>query len=209
MALSTYTHAFDPGDGRDERTLILLHGTGDNEQSFLRLGQAVAPKAAKIALRGNVHENGMARFFRRTGEGIYDMDDLALRTGQLDAFVNAALIHYGRGREQAVGVGYSNGANILANLLFENPETLPQMVLMHPLIPFDPALKPAAKGARVLVTSGACDPISPASSTDRLEDALIDAGVRLQRYRHPGGHEIRMEEVDAIQAWLGTAKAAA
>ena len=98
MALSTYTYAFDPGDGRDERTLILLHGTGDNEQSFLRLGQAVAPKAAKIALRGNVHENGMARFFRRTGEGIYDMDDLALRTGQFDAIVNPLRTRPGTGR---------------------------------------------------------------------------------------------------------------
>lgn len=209
MALSSYIHAFDPGDGRDERTLILLHGTGDNEQSFLRLGQAIAPKAAKIALRGNVDENGMARFFRRTGEGVYDMDDLAYRTGELDAFINAALTHYGRDRAQTVGVGYSNGANILASLLFEQPETLRQMVLMHPLIPFDPELKPGARGARVLVTSGAADPISPAPVTDRLENALIDAGVHLQRYRHPGGHEIRMEEVDAVQGWLGAAKAAA
>lgn len=202
MSLSTYTHLFDPGQAHDHSTLILLHGTGDNEESFMRLGHAISPTAAKISIRGNVSENGMNRFFRRMGEGVYDMDDLAKRTEDLGAFISDALVQYGRDTSLTFGVGYSNGANILANLLFEKPSVLGRVALLHPLIPFEPKFKESTDGASVLITSGAYDPISPAHVTDKLEMAIEDQGIGLQRYRHSGGHEIRMEEIDAVKAWM-------
>ena len=78
-----YAYAYEPAGGGDPLTLVLLHGTGGDHTSFIGLGRLVAPTAALIALKGDVSENGNLRFFRRFGEGRYDMDDLALRTRQL------------------------------------------------------------------------------------------------------------------------------
>lgn len=113
--LDTHVHLFKPSLKADPRTLLLLHGTGDNEQSFSRLGALMAPEAAVLSVRGNARENGMNRFFRRRAEGVYDMEDLARRTTELIAFLVAAVRHYGLDRTGLIGVGYSNGANILVS----------------------------------------------------------------------------------------------
>ena len=41
------------------------------------LVRELLPGAAIVAPRGDVSEHGALRFFRRRGEGRYDMDDLA------------------------------------------------------------------------------------------------------------------------------------
>ena len=81
--LETHVHLFKPSPRGDARTLLLLHGTGDDERSFSRLGAVMAPEAAVLSVRGNVLDNGMNRFFRRRAEGVYDMEDLARRTTEL------------------------------------------------------------------------------------------------------------------------------
>ena len=96
--------------------------------------------ATLIAPRGDVSENGALRFFRRTGEGVYDMDDLARATAKMAGFVAAHIEAAAPSR--VIGLGYSNGANILASVMFGNPTLLDDAVLMHPLIPWDPAPAP-------------------------------------------------------------------
>lgn len=209
MSSEIYTHVFAPARDGDPRTLVLLHGTGGNEIEFLKIGEMVAPTAAKLSLRGNVDENGMARFFRRRGEGLYDMDDLARRTADLAGFLAGRLAAHGRDAAHATGIGYSNGANILANLAFTRPATLGGYALMHPLIPFDPAPQPGLKGVAVLVTSGARDPIAPVPLTAHLEDYLVSQGANLDRLRHMGGHELRGEELDRLARFLSDQRAEA
>ncbi|MEM6664918.1 MAG: alpha/beta hydrolase [Pseudomonadota bacterium] len=212
--MTDHAHIFRPAKGDDPRTLVLFHGTGGDETSFFGLGEAIAPTAAVLSLRGDVNENGMLRFFRRTGEGIYDMEDLAIRTAAMADFVRRTLATAGRDPSAAIGVGYSNGANILANMLFTAPDVMRNAILMHPLIPFDPAPQPGLKDARILVTAGDRDPICPAALSDRLEDWLARQGAHVDRLRHAGGHELRPEEVSAAKAWAagfgnGTAQTAA
>jgi phospholipase/carboxylesterase len=142
----------------------------------------------------------MSRFFRRLGEGVYDMADLELRTGQLAGFVEAARERWSV--EELVGIGYSNGANILANLLFTRPELLPTAVLMHPLIPFEPPSQSGLAGARVLITAGERDPICPLLLPFALRDYLEAQGASVELALHPGGHELRPSELEAIRAFL-------
>ncbi len=206
MSLETYQHRFVPGEDGSGRTLVLLHGTGGDEQSFLALGRALVPEGAAppamLSLRGNVSEHGMNRFFRRLAEGVYDMEDLARRTGELGAFLKAAADHYERRQRGFVGVGYSNGANILANLLFTQPAAVGAAVLMHPLIPFEPDPQSGLSGKPVFVSAGENDLITPFAETQALLEWLGRQGTQVGAAVHRGGHEVRPEEVEAVKVWL-------
>lgn len=197
----TYEHVFEPAQNGDGRTVVLLHGTGGDERAFLRLGRMIAPGAALLSLRGDVDENGMARFFRRVAEGVYDMDDLARATGKLDRFLTEKLPELGRDPAQAIGAGYSNGANLLANLLFEHPQRLRRMALFHPLIAWDAPAAPALAGAEALITAGERDPICPPDLTRKLDAGLRAAGAQVDMLWHEGGHELREDEIRAARVF--------
>ena len=180
--------------------LLLLHGTGGNENDLIGLGRQLVPGAHLIAPRGDVSEGGSLRFFRRTGEGVYDMVDLARATDKLGAFIAAQT---DRLKPSAVAaLGYSNGANILASVLFGAPGAVDRAVLMHPLIPFDPAPQPGLEGKQVLLTAGRRDPIAPAALTESLAAYFAAQGAEASVSWHEGGHEIRREELVAAQRFL-------
>ncbi len=195
--IDAYTHHVDPG-AQGGPLAFLFHGTGGNETQFLGLARDLLPDATLIAPRGDVSENGALRFFRRTGEGVYDMDDLARATAKMAGFVAAHAESAAPSR--VIGLGYSNGANILASVMFENPALFDDAVLMHPLIPWDPA--PAPVTARTLVTAGERDPICPPERTRALESWLAAQGATVASHWHPGGHEIARSEIEAVAAFL-------
>ncbi|MFO1105601.1 MAG: alpha/beta hydrolase [Amaricoccus sp.] len=178
--------------------LVLLHGTGGTEDQFLPLGRQLMPEATLLAPRGDVSEHGALRFFRRSAEGVYDMADLARATDKMAAFVATEIAASRPSR--VVGLGYSNGANILASTLFARPDLFDQAVLMHPLIPWTPA--PAPVGARVLITAGQHDPICPPAATEALADWFRGQGAAVETLWHPGGHEIARGEIAAIASFL-------
>src|SRR6478752_3602488 len=133
-------HAGAPG----KPILFVLHGTGGDENQFFDFGRRLLPEATIVSPRGDVSEYGAARFFKRTGEGVYDMADLARATDKMADFVTALKADYKAG--EVIGLGFSNGANILANLLIEKGRLFDKAVLMHPLIPFKPKDNPALSG---------------------------------------------------------------
>lgn len=102
---------------------------------------------------------------------------------------------------QVIGLGYSNGANILANVLIEGG-VFDKAVLMHPLIPFRPKDNAALKGRRVLITAGERDPICPAPLTQALADYFQGQGAATETEWHSGGHDIRQNEIAAIARFL-------
>jgi phospholipase/carboxylesterase len=181
--------------------LLLFHGTGGNETNLLGLGQRLLPNARLVAPRGDVSEGGALRFFRRTGEGIYDMADFARATAKMAAFIEAQVKH--SQPSKVLALGYSNGANILASVLFERPELIETAVLMHPLIPFEPEPQAALAGRSILITAGRNDPICPAPLTERLASYFSAQGAAVDSAWHDGGHEIRPEELAAVQAFIG------
>lgn len=189
-----------PGAGADSPLLFLFHGTGGDENQFFDLGPQLLAGAGIVAPRGDVSEHGALRYFRRTGEGVYDMDDLALRTEKMASFVRARIEEIRPGK--VLGLGYSNGANILAAVQFAYPELFDASVLMHPLIPFVPSPVPALKGRAVLITAGQRDPICPAPLTQSLVDYFEAQGTKTELLWHEGGHELRTEELRAAQAFL-------
>ncbi len=197
MATDSYIHEARPGlPGAP--ILFLFHGTGGDEHQLLWLGRELLPQATIVSPRGDVSEMGAARFFRRTGEGVYDMDDLARATAKMTGFVRS----HAAGAGKVFGLGYSNGANILASTLFAAPDLFDAAVLMHPLIPFAPAIAGSVAGKRILVTAGRRDPICPPRLTSRLDAYLRDAGAAVTLEWHEGGHELRPNEVAAAKSFL-------
>lgn len=199
MWIDSYVHTLSPGKPGGQM-VFLFHGTGGDESQFMGLGRDLLPDATLIAPRGDVSEQGAARFFRRTGEGVYDMADLARATQKMADFVGA---HIAAARpSQVLGLGYSNGANILAATMFHNPALFQAVVLMHPLIPFKPEVKGSLAKVRVLITAGRRDPICPPNLTERLDTALREAGCDVTLDWHDGGHEIRQGEIAAARRFL-------
>lgn len=180
--------------------LFLFHGTGGTETDLIDLGQDLLPGAHLIAPRGDVSEGGALRFFKRTGEGVYDMADFARATAKMSEFI---VDHVERLSPSSVSaLGYSNGANILASVLVDAPDPIDRAVLMHPLIPFVPAPQPALTGKQVLITAGRRDPISPVPLTERLAAYFAAQGADTSIEWHDGGHELRREELMATQQFL-------
>src|SRR3712207_6134412 len=124
-----FVHRFGRGDG--PLTLLLLHGTGADENDLIPLGRAGAPGASLLSPRGQVLENGMPRFFRRLAMGVFDVEDLHRRTADLARFVEAATEHYGIDPARTVLLGYSNGANIGGSLLLSIPGLVRAAALLH------------------------------------------------------------------------------
>jgi len=179
--------------------VFAFHGTGGDEHQFFDLVRQIHPGAGIVSPRGDVSAGGAARFFRRTGEGVYDMDDLAGRTERMAAFVAGhKAAHPG---VPVYGFDYSNGANILASVVMARPDLFDRVGLLHPLIPWQPA--PADLGGRrVLVTAGRRDPICPWPLTEGLLTWLAESGAELRTEVHDGGHELRQGEIAALSELL-------
>lgn len=197
--MADYHYAEAKGTDATAPLLFVFHGTGGDENQFFDLGSQLLPGARIIAPRGDVSEGGALRYFRRTAEGVYDMDDLRQRTAQMTAFVQARIAE--SAPRAVVGLGYSNGANILASVQFAMPALFNASVLMHPLIPFTP-LQADFAGRQVLITAGQRDPICPAPASQALADYFRAQGAQTDLFWHAGGHELRQEELRETQTFL-------
>ncbi|GLU28219.1 alpha/beta hydrolase [Brucella sp. NBRC 12950] len=180
--------------------IIAFHGTGGNEHQFTGLIDQMLPNAGIVAPRGDVSEFGANRFFRRTGEGIYDMDDLHLRTEKMLGFISE--VREQNPDREIYALGYSNGANILASMLFRDPSLFDRAALMHPLIPWTPEPQPELSGKRVLITAGEVDPVSPLKLSKSLIEWFKAQGADVDALIAPGGHEIRPAELESLKSFL-------
>ena len=167
-----FVHRYLPGGDESGPTLLLLHGTGGNEEDLIPLGQDLAPGAAILSPRGKVSEYGAARFFRRLAEGVFDHEDLLFRTHELAEFVVAAAREYGFDPSKIVAVGYSNGANVAASTILLHPGLLQAAVLFRAMVPFEPEVTPDLSGMPVFMAAGRMDRMIPQGNTQRLADIL-------------------------------------
>jgi phospholipase/carboxylesterase len=200
MPINSYKHRSHPAEMPGNPLLFVFHGTGGDENQFFDFGRQLLPEAGIISPRGDVSEHGAARFFRRTQEGVYDMEDLARRTSAMADFIRA---HKDKAKpSRTIGLGYSNGANILASIMLSHPELLDESVLMHPLVPWTPAPQLGLAGRRALITAGRLDTICPPVLTQTFADYLVEQGVETDLVWHSGGHEIQQSEVAAIERFV-------
>ncbi|MEE1107777.1 alpha/beta hydrolase [Macrococcoides canis] len=185
----------------NDTTLLLLHGTGGNEHDMLPLAGLIDSEANVLSVRGNVSEHGMPRFFRRIAEGVFDEEDLVNRTHELNDFITTAASENGLDREKIIAVGYSNGANIAASLMYHDKDALHAAVLFHPMVPLRKIELPDLSDKKVFIGAGVNDPISPKEETEELAKALKNAGAEVEIYWHQSGHSLTQDEVQQAAAW--------
>jgi phospholipase/carboxylesterase len=196
----SFIHHFEPGAGAGAPPLLLLHGTGGDEQDLLPLGRMVAPRSALLSPRGKVLENGMPRFFRRLAEGVFDEEDVRRRAQELADFIADARERYGIGAP--IALGYSNGANVAAAVLLLRPEQLSGAILMRATLPLSQIPKVELPGKPALILSGAADPIISAEGHTRLAASLRAAGAAVEHHTLPAGHELSQADVTLARDWL-------
>lgn len=200
-----FTHRYLPGESW--RTLLLLHGTGGNENDLLQLGRALDPQAHLLSPRGKVLENGMPRFFRRLAMGVFDEEDLRARTHELADFVERAVEAYDLDPERMVAVGYSNGANIAASLLLLRARVLGAAALLHAMPPFKPDELPDLDEKPILLTAGRNDTMVPGDQAEVLANLYRQAGADVTLEWLPGGHELTPAELKRVALWLADVQA--
>ncbi|HEY9479588.1 MAG TPA: VOC family protein [Gemmatimonadaceae bacterium] len=201
-----FIHRYIPplanGELAGSTTLLLLHGTGGDEEDLLPLGRALLPGAGILSPRGKVLEHGASRFFRRLAEGVFDQEDLARRTDELAQFIAAGVEAYQLERDGIVAVGFSNGANIAASLLLRRPGVLRGAVLLSPMMPFEPETLPDLTGTAVFIGAGRADPIAPPEQAEQLAELLRRSGADVTLHWEPGGHTVTGQEVKAAKEWI-------
>jgi predicted esterase len=200
----SFVHHYQPGKTPGSPTLLLLHGTGGNEQDLLPLAPDLMPEAGVLSPRGKVLEHGMPRFFRRLAEGVFDLEDLRVRTAELAAFVIAAAAHYGFDAARVIAIGFSNGANVTASIVLLRPGVLRRAVLFRAMVPLVPDPLPSLPGTPVLVSNGRADPIVPLAETERLAALLREAGAEVTLVWQAAGHYLVPEDLIRAREWLGS-----
>jgi predicted esterase/catechol 2,3-dioxygenase-like lactoylglutathione lyase family enzyme len=194
-----------PADGAEQAgstTLLLLHGTGGDEDDLIPLGRSLLPGAGILSPRGKVLEGGAPRFFRRLAPGVFDLEDLARRTDELAEFIDAAAKTYRLDRSRIIAAGFSNGANIAASLLLRRGAVVRGALLLSPMLPFEPDRLTDLSTTSVFIGAGERDPMASREMVERLETALTQAGAQVTMHWTPGGHSVTKEELDAAREWI-------
>ncbi len=194
-------HFYREGTNPEAPVLLLLHGTGGTEKDLEPVADMIDPEASVLGVKGNVSENGMARFFRRLREGVFDEEDLVARTNELHVFLDEAASAYHFDRNNIVAVGYSNGANIAGSLLFHHPSSLASAILFHPMVPIRGIDLPSLTGNRVFIGAGTNDPLIDSKETEELEQMLKNAGAQVTVHWESMGHQLSQREVLQAKSW--------
>ncbi len=194
-------HLYQAPKTMDAPIFLLLHGTGGTEQDLVGLVSLLDPEAGYLSVRGEVSENGMPRFFKRLAEGVFDEEDLALRTARLIQFLQEQAAERDFALDRLIPVGYSNGDNIAVNMLFEEA-LFKQAILLHPMVPRRGVTLPDLSNVRVFIGAGSNDPICPAQETEELSALLKEAGASVDVTWSNYGHQLVMPTIEAATDWL-------
>ena len=187
--------------GTAPRTLVLFHGTGGTEEDLVSIGHMLDPEAHILSLRGEVNENGMNRFFKRLAEGVFDEEDLTMRAKQILKEIEELLARYELRETALHSAGYSNGANMIAGMLYLYGDVFQKSVLFHPMVPLKSGPAASLDMAEVFIGAGLNDPIVPYDNTTQLMQELTQQGAFVTMKTYEMGHRLTLEEVEDAKEW--------
>ncbi len=182
--------------------IILLHGTGGDESSLLEIGEMINADASLLGLKGNVNENGMNRFFKRVRPGVFDLDDLVYETHSIKTFLDDFLEKNGFDYANTIIIGYSNGANMIASLIFHYGGIFKGVALLHPMVPIKGFKVKNQKTQNIFISASKTDRIVNAEEPVILNKMLEDAHAKVKLNWYNYGHSICEEELSDLYHWV-------
>lgn len=202
-----FIHRFVPAEDAPGETLVVLHGTGGNENDLVGIAQTIAPGAAILSPRGKVLENGAPRFFRRLAEGVFDPKEVRSRAEELARFIRAAIAKYGLDSTRVYALGYSNGANVASTVMFIEPDLIQGAILLRPMLVYEPEEENDLSDSSVFISAGRMDPIVPTSNVERLAELFESRRADVTLKWQMAGHNLVPSEVREAAEWLALQRA--
>jgi len=183
------------------QTIILLHGTGGDENDLIFLGELIDSKANILGLRGRVNEHGMNRFFKRIRPGVFDEESLIKETKYLHTYIKnfANINHFDL--DKITLIGFSNGANILASLIYHFGKQYRAFALLHPMIPLKDFSVVEQDQNPIFISAGMNDPIVDYDEVKMLKNVLTNHGAIVDFHTYKYGHSLSEKEIQDIKSW--------
>ncbi|MCZ0717525.1 alpha/beta hydrolase [Aerococcus kribbianus] len=197
----SYTYRYIPSDKENANTLLLLHGTGGNENDLLDIGRFIDPNANLLSLRGNEPENGMNRFFKRLAPGQFDEENLKYHVQDLYTFIADLAQEKKFDVNRIIPLGYSNGANLIAASLYSYANPYSAALLLHPMVPFADGPKEKLDKSQIFIAAGNNDPICAPEESQQLTKEIEEMGGEVNLHWETAGHSITSDELRAAKEW--------
>ena len=183
-------------------TVLLLHGSGGDENDLLPIAGALAPGAAVLSPRGNVVQHGARRFFSYPGPEGFDADDIRQRVDELADWLALMATQYSFDPNRLYALGYSNGANMAAAIMLLRPGTIAGACLFRSRAVVTPATPPDLNGAPVLISAGQTDHLIPPSAAEALGQLLTSGGARVDLAIQNAGHDLTPTDFSLAKQWF-------
>ncbi len=194
-------HIFKEGK-KGSPVFVVLHGTGGTEHDLIPLAELLNSDYSILSIRGNVQEGGMNRYFKRHGEGQYDMEDLEFRGQELLDFIKESAEKYDFKTEDAIPIGFSNGSNIAINMMLRDEADFKKALLFAPLYPVDLSdNNKDLSDAKVFLSLGKGDPIVPEAESEKVVEIFKERGADV-KYSWVNGHSLPQEVAVEAREWL-------
>lgn len=193
-------HIFIAGQNR-EKVFVLFHGTGGDEQSLVPIAQQLDDTYSVLSIRGDVSENGQNRYFKRKAEGVYDIEDLLLRAQELIAFLDEASWNYQFELKNCTFIGFSNGANIIIEMILNHHLAVKQAVLLAPMFPVPVSHMEVDNDLKVFISTGKHDPIVPIFESEAVIALFKQKGATIT-HEWVHSHEVTYPLLEKVKQWL-------
>lgn len=190
------------GNESAQKSLFLLHGTGGTENDLFHFVEPFEKSYTLVGLLGNVQESGMARFFKRSLEGILDQESIKFESKKFADFILSFAKSHNQRPEDITYIGYSNGANMILATMFYFPELVKKAVLWHPMLPFVPEEDLELSAQKVLLSWSHSDPIISSSESLKIIEILKKHKANLHVVETDSGHSISRKEVLAMHEFI-------
>jgi phospholipase/carboxylesterase len=191
--------------------LLLLHGIGSNEADLFGLAPYLDERLLVVSARAPVVMGpGSFGWFNIefTPRGMTaDIEQAKKSLRQLPVFIDELIETYRA--DPAGGVylmGFSQGAMMTLALSLNHPERISGAVVMSGRFPSsvleDRLNVEALEGKPFIVTHGIYDPVLPVEEGRAVRKSLEALPVKLTYREYPMGHEVSMESLRDVSAWL-------
>lgn len=177
--------------GSSSELIFTFHGTGGEADQLFELATRLNGQATLIGLEGRVLEGSMRRYFKRYPDGQFDLKSLEKETVEV---IKTILSLIPSEDTKLTFIGYSNGANILVNLLKEVQLPPATYLLLHPSEVRPNVPVKAQPLSRVALTFGEKDPFIKSEAFDKMVDLFKENIEEVQAIKHQSGHQLSTEE---------------